>query len=387
MSGGSALQPDLLMYPVVGQSIPIVYDAYDKWSTIAMQAFATAQQLASQLTNVPMSTVAFNAHFNPQLALSPFPTLPKPVTPTNLDFNAPNLPASPPIIKVPILPPSAYVSSLLGALQTAVQTLLGGNPVPAALAAAMRNRAYAETFVEEQRAVAQAYDEIAARGFSEPNGNLNARVREARTDARMKRQQINAEIYIKEQMTVVENLRAAVQLGTQLEGQSVEVYRVTTETTLEVTRAEIEQARLQIDEWRAGVQLYDAQLRAEMTRLDAALKSFQAQVEVYTADAQIATAAGEYDNRRFQLNLAQEQAIVDTEMKRQDQQFEQLRYITSVMVQIKQTLAEVSARLAAAAMSAVNVGASLTHSSSEALDYNLGISYYGQLSPASSSGS
>ena len=89
------LTPDRLIYPIVGQSIPIVYDAYNRWSALAQQAFATAQTLAGQIAQVPISPVAFNAHFDPQLALAPFPTLPKPVAPAHLTYHPPTEPPAP----------------------------------------------------------------------------------------------------------------------------------------------------------------------------------------------------------------------------------------------------------------------------------------------------
>lgn len=376
----SQLTPDRLIYPIVGQSIPIVYDAYDKWSAVAMKAFAAAQQLAGELANIPISPVAFNATFAPQLALTGFPVMPKPVTPPNLALNVPSLPPAPPIITIPLLPPAAYLSDLLGKMQSVVGALLdGGNLLSDATANQLRSRAYTEAFTEEQRAVDQAYDEYAARGFSEPAGQLNRRVSEARSDARQKRQAASRDVFIQEQTVAIENARFAVTSGIQLEGITVQVYTAQAQVNVEYAKLDVEQNRMQLDGWRAKVELFDAQLKAEMARLDSQLEVFKAEVQVYTADAQVASVAGEYDNRRFQLNLAQEQAIVSTEMKRQDQQFEQMKYITTIMMEIKKALATVQSQLASAAMSAVNIGASLSSTSSESLGYNLSMSYQGSL--------
>jgi hypothetical protein len=257
--------------------------------------------------------------------------------------------------------------------------MLGGEAMPPALAQALRDRAYTEANREEARAVAQAYDEFGTRGFSEPAGQLSRRVSEARSDALAKRQLINRDIYIQEQTVAIENLRFAVTGGIQLEGMNVQVFTAEVEAALKAVDLAQGTNRLKLDGWRAQVEMFDTKLRAEIARVDTTLKAFLGEVDVYRADAQIATAAGEYDNRRFQLNLAQEQAIVDTEMKRADQSFEQMKYITSVMLEIKKALATVGTQLAAAAMSAVNVGASLSSSSSESLGYSLGISYSGSM--------
>src|SRR5690242_12517018 len=113
----------LLLYPAAIGSGPIVYDAYDKWSGIAQQAFAKAQQLASELTNLPLTPVAFNAHFDPQLALTPFPVMAKPTPPGDLSFHAPALPAAPPTFTVPTVPNLEYVSDLLDTLKSTLTTL------------------------------------------------------------------------------------------------------------------------------------------------------------------------------------------------------------------------------------------------------------------------
>lgn len=368
-----------LLYPAAVGSGPIVYDAYDKWSGLALDAYKNAQLLATELTNIPLQRVAFNASFDPQIALAPFPTMAKPAPAGDLSFHAPALPVDPPTITVPTLAPIEYVSDLLDTLKTTIGTLLGGNCLPPAVASAIRNRAYSEVFAEEQRAVDNAFNEFAARGFEEPNGSLNRRVTEARAAALAKRSAINRDVFIQEQTVAIENLRFAVTAGVQLEGMKVTVFRAQADVQLETVRIAAETNRLAIEAWQSKVQMYDVQLRGEMARLDATLKAFEASVEVYRADAQIATAAGEYDNRRFQLNLAQERAIVDTEMKRADQDFEQLKYMLSITLEIKKTLAAVSTQLAAAAMSAVNIGASVSSSTSESVGYHLGVSYSGSM--------
>lgn len=373
-------QPALL-YPAAIGSGPIVNDAYTKWSGIALDAYATAQELATQIANIPISPVAFNAHFDPAMALAPFPTMGKPTPPGDLSLTLPPLPPDPPTINVPVLPPLDYVSSLLDQMKGVISTLLDGNALPAAVADAIRNRAYSETFAEEQRVVAQAYDEFAARGFEEPPGMLNRRVTEARAAALEQRQKINRDVFIQEQMVAIENLRFAVTSGVQLEGMQVTVFRAKADVALETVRISAEVNRLQMDAWRGKVEMYDVQLKGELARLDAVLREFQANVSLYQADAQMAIAAGEYDNRRFQLNMAQQEATVQTEMKRQDQQFEQMRFITSVMLEIKKTLAAVGTQLASAAMSAVNIGASLSSGTSESVSYGLSVGYSGQMNP------
>lgn len=375
----SSQQP-ILEYPAAIGSGPIVYQAYNQWSTVAQQAFATAELLAGQIANIQLSPVNFNANFAPQLALSGYPTLPAPTPPPTLNWQSPAVPGLPSFVSVPILPAPQYTSQFFTTLQNTIQAVLAtGNIIPASVATQLRERAYTEAYAEELRAVQTAYNEFGARGFYVPSGVLNSMISDARIDARMKRQQINRDVYIQDSLTAIENLRFAITSGIQLQQVSVEVYKAQVEALISTEQVQIANAQLVITQWQAQIQLFDAQLREEVAQIDAAYKTFTAQVEVYRASVEAATAAGQYDERRFQLNLAQEQAIVDTEMKRQDQSFEQMRYLTSVMLEIKKTLAQVQAQLAAAAMSAVNIGASISSSTSEAVDYSLGINYSGQM--------
>jgi hypothetical protein len=375
---GSAEQPQLL-YPASPGALPLVYTAYDKWSGIAMSAFGIAEQYAAEVANVPVTTVNYNATFDPQIALPGFPSIAAPVAPNDLKLVVPPSPGAPPSISVPVLPPPQYLSNLLTTLQGLLQQFMTGNPLPAGLARQLRDRAYTETFAEENRAVAGAYDEFAARGFFEPGGVLNNRVSAARVDARMKRQQASRDIFIQEQMTAVENLRLAFTNGIQLEGMNVQVFKAEADVLVETERAAIEAENLSLSAWRARVELFNTQLQAATTQVDVELREFQAQVQLFQAQAQMASAAGEYDNRRFQLNLAQEQAIVDTEMKRADQQFAQLQFVTNIMLEIKKTLATVAAQLASAAMSAVNIGASARSDTNESIGYDLHVNYSGSM--------
>lgn len=131
---------------------------------------------------------------------------------------------------------------------------------------------------------------------------------------------------------------------------------------------------MQLDAWRATLQLFQARTEAELDRVKAVAGAFGAETDVYKANAQIAEAAASFDERRFQLNLAQEQAIVETSLKRSEASFEQMKFFTSLLVEMKKTLATVQAQLAASAMTSVNVGAHVASSGSQAVSWSTGVS-------------
>ena len=101
--------------------------------------------------------------------------------------------------------------------------------------------------------------------------------------------------------------------------------------------------------------------------------SFGAETDVYKANAQIAEAAASFDERRFQLNLAQEQAIVETSLKRSEASFEQMKFFTTMLVEMKKTLATVQSQLAASAMTAVNIGAHVSSSGSQSIGWSTSV--------------
>lgn len=620
-----------MIYPLSSGSIPIVTDAYSKWSSTASQAFSQAQMFAGQIGNIAITPVTFDATFNPQIALGSFPTIAAPSVPTTaLQFNPPAVAPSPPTVDtgtyvptagpsdVPVAPvyvapvppqlsslsspgeaptvtapdmpvspdfvlppvpslaqltipqlppltvpaftatapafdvpipaenfsfsPQAYADSLLDQTKSTLSSMMNGDFIlPAAAINAIRARAHTAAFAEEGRLVDQAYNEISARGFNEPNGLLNERVKVARDAALKSRSESNRDIYIQDQTVAVENLRTAIQGGIQLEGQliqlhvsetqlqfdaakfaldvamqifqariavynaqlqayiadagvyrdriaalqaqaqaylatmegvraqgelnmqqvalynaqlqgirtMVEVYQsqvgaaeVTARTNLTLvqayaakvqafgaevsaqntqwmgyktqvdaqlgaaqfyqtsvnaygervrawatgegnaqnaTRLKLEQGKMSLDTWRSRLELFESQLKTELARVQTVAQSFSSEVEVYKANADVANAAGQYNERRFQLNLAQEQAIVDTSLKRSEASFEQMKYYTTLLVEIKRTLATVQAQLAASAMNAVHIGASLNTGTSQSIGWNTGVSFSGSI--------
>lgn len=144
-------------------------------------------------------------------------------------------------------------------------------------------------------------------------------------------------------------------------------------------RFKLEEGKMSLEQWHAQLESFDAQLKTELTRVQAVAQAFGSQVDIYKANAQVADAAAQFDERRFQLNLAQEQAIVDTSLKRSEASFEQVKYITTLMVEIKRTLATVESQLAASAMNAVNIGAQLSTADNQSVDWSTNVSLSGSV--------
>lgn len=155
-------------------------------------------------------------------------------------------------------------------------------------------------------------------------------------------------------------------------------------------RAKLDAARFTLDNnqnrqevWRSQLALYTAQLQTEQARIDTLVKKYGADADIYQSKARVATAAAEANNRAFQLNLAEQQALVDTELKRAELEMKQVEFIASENVEIKKAIASVGGQLTSAAMSAVNFHAGTSYSGSMNLGYNLGVNFSGSIDDGS----
>lgn len=396
-------------------AVPIVKDAYDKWSGIAIQAFTAAQNLVKTLApdNVPL--VNFNIPFEIGSAPAAYATGTAP-DPFDLSKGDPGAVAAPPdlpefpaladLLNIPIptenfsFTPGQYQDDMLAAVKSTIRSMMAGDFVlPEPAATALRNRAYDAANREEARATDTAYGEFAARGFDEPPGMLRARLDEAHDAARLARMGANRDVYVQDQQIAQENLRAGVSAGVQLEQVLVGLFTAQEQLQLEAAKFALDIA-VRIFETRirqlvaleeltaAQAQVYTAKVnallgfyRAQIEKYDSDTKrievkkdGFVANVELYKAKAQVAQVASEANARAFQLLLERERAKVDTAIKEAEQNFEQIRYITTLAQEAKKTLTEVQAQLASAAMNAVHIGATLGYSGSESVSWNTSIS-------------
>lgn len=128
----------------------------------------------------------------------------------------------------------------------------------------------------------------------------------------------------------------------------------------------IAQKRLLIDEqdqalriWLGKVQRLIADIQAERDRVNAQVQIFQGLTQLYVADGQIAQASAETDNRQFQLLVEKERAKVDGALKSAEINVQQAIQIANLLLRDKETLAQVSSNLAAAALSAMHASASV----------------------------
>src|SRR5690606_8254268 len=111
-----------------------------------------------------------------------------------------------------------YESELLDDLMLQVRSMMaGGTGLPAAVEDALFSRARERLSAETQRAVQEAFDTWAGRGFSMPPGMLTKAVSVAQEEGRLKAAELNRDILVEAAKWEIENIRFAVQQGMALE--------------------------------------------------------------------------------------------------------------------------------------------------------------------------
>lgn len=393
-------------------AVPIVQSSYDNWSGIALSAFANAQKLVYGLGDVSMSWTNFNVPFDVDNAPTPR-AAPDAPAPLNINDNDPGAPATPPALPDfdpsggllgTILPPNEnfsftpgqYADDMLGAVKNTIRGMMAGNFVlPEPAATALRNRAFDSANREEARNTDQAYSDFAARGFDEPPGLLNRRLAEVRDAAQLARMGANRDVYVQDQQIAQENLRVGVTSGVQLEQALMNLFTQQEQMQLEAARfaltiatqifeARVRLAVAQSEITQALASAYTAKVnailgfyRAQIDAYEAKIKRIEIKkdvwlgdVELYKSQAQVVLGANQNDVEVFRAKVAQIQAKVAALSQQAQQNFEQVRFYTTLLQEAKKALATVQESIASAAMNAVHVGASLSfgQSSSVGLD-------------------
>lgn len=261
--------------------------------------------------------------------LTPVPTpvrpdMPLPAVPTLRDLDLPDVPD---IVLAPFagerpntdlepplegfaFTPEQYTSNLLDRVKGRVDTMLdGGTGLPAAVAQALRDRAYSALDVSERRAIQTATDEFASKGWEEPNGLLAERLAEVRQNNQNQRNALSRDIYIRDEELAIQNLQFAVTQGIALEsalmGDHLEFMRlglsaaqVAQEFRIRVFDARVSLANLGLQAYQVDAQVWRDQLQGELMKL-----------EVYKAELEGAKARGELNEQDVRIYAQRIEAV------------------------------------------------------------------------------
>ncbi|MFV3093498.1 hypothetical protein ACNJYG_23840 [Pseudomonas sp. GW6] len=204
----------------------------------------------------------------------------------------------------------AYESELLDELQGKVSSMMaGGTGLPAAVEDALFSRARERDSAETRRAVQEASDTWAARGFSMPPGMLAKQVEVIREQGRLRAAELNRDIMVEAAKWEIENIRFAVQQGMALEQLTTNLHENMAKRLFEVARF---QAEAQINVFNARISLFNAQNSAFETLAQVYRTKLDGEISKLTAyktaiDGQVAL--GQINQQRVDVFKAKLDAV------------------------------------------------------------------------------
>lgn len=255
----------------------------------------------------------------PTLVLPPVPTL------TELDIpDAPvlNLPTfsgtrpdtdiDPPL-EVFAFTPEEYTSALLDKVRGTVSGMLdGGTGLPAAVAQALRDRAFTAVDAQAMRAEQEVMEDMGARGFSQPNGILLRRLDESRQNNQNQRNALSRDVHIRDQEIAVENLRFAVTSGISLESTLLQAHtqhmqllldaaKTSQDVLIAIYNAKVAKIQVDLEVYRTDAAVWLDLLKGELAKLE----QFKAEIEAQALIGQLNESAVKVYSERVKAVLAQ----------------------------------------------------------------------------------
>lgn len=259
------------------------------------------------------------------LVIPPAPTITYPDVPTLIELDIPAAPA----ITLPTFQgvrPSAdlpipindfsftaeeYASALLDKGEARISAMLdGGTGLPAAVAQALRDRAFESVDVQETRAVQQVNEEVANMGWNVPQGAQLGRLAQVRQENQNQRNALSRDIHIQDQMIAIENLRFAVTSCIAFEGQLISAHNELMRISLLAAQTAVD---IKIRIFDARVNLYNAQVQAyaiDAQVFRSLIEAELAKLEVFKAQIDAERLKGEINEQRVRIYSERIRAVV-----------------------------------------------------------------------------
>jgi hypothetical protein len=217
-----------------------------------------------------------------------FPTLP------TFTEEFPTLTAQAPDAIVPWDEP-VYLSEQFDTCWTTVKEMMAGSRgLPPAVEAALFDRARSRDDVAATKAVQEAFETFAGRGYSMPPGMLVKQVNAIIEDNQLKANATNREIYIKNHELLISQLNVAVERGLALEqvtfnlftnmlNRKLEITKFRIESAISIYNSEIQAFNIRSQAYNVAAQVYKIKIDAELTKLE----EFRARIEAQKAVGQL----------------------------------------------------------------------------------------------------
>lgn len=278
--------------------------------------FTEPGELTAQAPDSSVDLLPVRVPVRPDYVLPAVPTLASLDLPDAPTLNLPNFAGKRPDADLdpPLedfhFTPEEYTSALLDKVRGRASAMLdGGTGLPAAIAQALRDRAFSAIDQQELQAIQAATEEYASRGFAEPSGILNRRLAEVRQNNQNQRLAASRDIAIQDQQVTIENLRFAVTQAIALESAmfqnhnefariALDAAQVTQNLRVRIFEAKVSLVQLQLAAYQTDAQVWREQLQAELAKLD-----------IYRAELAALQVKGELNVQQVQLYEAQLRAV------------------------------------------------------------------------------
>ncbi|MBX9914095.1 MAG: hypothetical protein K2Y25_09360 [Pseudomonadaceae bacterium] len=203
-----------------------------------------------------------------------------------------------------------YSSDTLPQVKSRISAMLaGGTGLPPAVEQALFDRARVREDQAGNKAVEDAFQDFAGRGFMLPPGMLAKRIDAVREQSSLKVSELAREILIKSAEWEIENLRNAVQQGIALETMLIQQFN-------QVVNRAFDSAKLRLESdialYNSAVTLFNARQSAYQVEADVYRTKLQgalAKLDVYKARIEGEKAKGELNDQTVRIYTAQLQAI------------------------------------------------------------------------------
>jgi hypothetical protein len=203
-----------------------------------------------------------------------------------------------------------YNSELMDELVAKVRWMLeGGTGIPPAVEAALFDQARAKEDITATKAIDEAFNTWAARGFDMPPGMLAKQVSAASEHNHLQVNALARDILSKSAVWEIENLRFAVQQGLALEQLLVNIFNNMAQRMFEAAKHRVES---ELSIYNAKVALYNAKqagYQATATVYEIRIKGELAKLEVFKAEIDGQRAIGEVNEQLVKLYTAKLGAI------------------------------------------------------------------------------
>lgn len=217
----------------------------------------------------------------PTLNLAEFPTFPEMDIDTMIQWTEPT-----------------YTPEIWDDVKAQLQTYFaGGTGIRPDVEEAIYARGAEREDREVRRAVMQAEEEWANRGYTAPPGMLSKRIDSLREEGQLKKLGLNREQVIKAMDVEIENLRFAVQQGIVGERMFVDIFLAAAERLFLVQRLHVE---LQIQYYNSLISAFNAKLQENAIRAQV----YEVQVRAALAEIEVFKALIEAESLKVDMNKA-----------------------------------------------------------------------------------